>query len=414
MTTQLIVNYLAYGLASARPTTPTVSASEASLYYATDTNVLSLWDGAAWVVVGGSGGAVTSIIAGAGLTGGTITSSGTIALSVPVTLARGGTDADLSATGPGLVQQATSGAALSLMTLTNGQIPIGSTGSVPSAGTITAGTGISITNAAGAITITNAGSTGTVTSVDITVPASSLLGVSGVPITTSGTATITTTGSVGAIPYFNTANTLNTTAPLTKYGIVLGGGTAAAPATTAAPTDGQLLIGYTGKAPVLNTLSAGANVTITNAAGAITIGVSGVGTGTVTEVDTGTNLTGGPITTTGTISDGPLTTVAKTANYPIVAADVGKTFTNTGAAGEVDFTLPAWASGLWFRFMVTAAQIMKIILPAANTLYWGVNASSAAGNIASPASIGPTLMIAASDASGVWMVDASEGPWTLT
>jgi hypothetical protein len=44
---------------------------------------------------------------------------------------------------------------------------------------------------------------------------------------------------------------------------------------TAAPTNGQLLIGSTGKAPALATLTAGSNVSITNSAGQITISSSG-------------------------------------------------------------------------------------------------------------------------------------------
>ena len=46
---------------------------------------------ASWPAAGSSGGTVTSVTAGSGLTGGTITSSGTIALAIPVTTADGGT-----------------------------------------------------------------------------------------------------------------------------------------------------------------------------------------------------------------------------------------------------------------------------------------------------------------------------------
>ena len=44
-------------------------------------------------------------------------------------------------------------------------------------------------------------------------------------------------------------------------------------------TNGQLLIGSTGVAPVASTLTAGTNVTITNGAGSITIAASGGGSG---------------------------------------------------------------------------------------------------------------------------------------
>lgn len=62
----------------------------------------------------------------------------------------------------------------------------------------------------------------------------------------------------------------------------------------------------------------------------------------------------------------PFTAVrAKTANYTVVAADVGTCFTTTGATGEVDFTLPTTlAKGFFARFYNTVAQTMKVIAPA--------------------------------------------------
>jgi len=72
---------------------------------------------------------------------------------------------------------------------------------------------------------------------------------------------------------------------------------------TATPSNGELDIGN-GAGFTRTTLTAGSNVTITNGAGSITISATGGGGGggTVTSVATGTGLTGGPITTTGTIS----------------------------------------------------------------------------------------------------------------
>lgn len=72
---------------------------------------------------------------------------------------------------------------------------------------------------------------------------------------------------------------------------------------TATPSNGELDIGN-GSGFTRTTLTAGSNVTITNGAGSITISATGGGGGggTVTSVATGTGLTGGPITTTGTIS----------------------------------------------------------------------------------------------------------------
>lgn len=57
--------------------------------------------------------------------------------------------------------------------------------------------------------------------------------------------------------------------------------------------------------------------------------------------------------------------IAKTADYTVVAADVGTLFTNTGAAGAVIFTLPALAAGLGpFEFLVTANQNVTVTAPA--------------------------------------------------
>ena len=85
----------------------------------------------------------------------------------------------------------------------------------------------------------------------------------------------------------------------TAIGVAYGG-----TGLTAAPTNGQLAIGN-GTGYTLATLTAGTNITITEASGSITID-STAGNGTVTSVDiaTGTGLssTGGPITTSGTIT----------------------------------------------------------------------------------------------------------------
>ena len=57
-----------------------------------------------------------------------------------------------------VVSGATTTSPLSALTLTNGQIVIGSTGGAPTAATITAGTGISITNGSNSISIAVNGS----------------------------------------------------------------------------------------------------------------------------------------------------------------------------------------------------------------------------------------------------------------
>lgn len=76
----LVTDYMQHGLASARPATPNVGPGCLALYFSTDTHVLSGWDGTAWQAVVGSagGGTVTSVASGAGLSGGPITTTGTL------------------------------------------------------------------------------------------------------------------------------------------------------------------------------------------------------------------------------------------------------------------------------------------------------------------------------------------------
>jgi hypothetical protein len=76
----ILTDYLGEGLASARPATLSIAPSALGLYYATDTTVLSAWNGSAWVTITTGGGGVTSVViaSSAFLNGGTITGTGTI------------------------------------------------------------------------------------------------------------------------------------------------------------------------------------------------------------------------------------------------------------------------------------------------------------------------------------------------
>ena len=77
-------------------------------------------------------------------------------------------------------------------------------------------------------------------------------------------------GVTGTLPVANGGTGLTT---LTSNSLFIGNGTSALTALGVA-TDGQIPIGRTGLSPVLATLTAGTNVTVTNASGAITIAAS--------------------------------------------------------------------------------------------------------------------------------------------
>lgn len=94
---------------------------------------------------------VTSVTAGTGLTGGTITSTGTINLDIPVTVDHGGTGV-ISATQHGIaIGRGT--LPLNFQTLTDGQFLVGSTSNAPVPTTLVAGTNVTIVPGAGTLTI---------------------------------------------------------------------------------------------------------------------------------------------------------------------------------------------------------------------------------------------------------------------
>ncbi len=73
-------------------------------------------------------------------------------------------------------------------------------------------------------TLASVGSSGTVTSVGLTVPGSSILGVTGSPVTTSGNLGLTTTGTKGGIPWFSSTSALSSSALLAPGNLMVGGG----------------------------------------------------------------------------------------------------------------------------------------------------------------------------------------------
>jgi len=70
---------------------------------------------------------------------------------------------------------------------------------------------------------------GAVTSVGVSVPATSIFGVTGSPVTGAGTIAISTTGTSGGIPFFSSTSQITSSAVLTANRITLGGGAGSAP-----------------------------------------------------------------------------------------------------------------------------------------------------------------------------------------
>lgn len=104
-----------------------------------------------------------------------------------------------------------------------------------------------------------------------------------------------------------------------------------------------------------------------------------------------------------------LTTSTKTTNYPVVSGDTGKIFNNTGAAGEVDFTLPAAAAGLNYCFTVDAAQIVKVIAASGEKVAIGASNSTASGNFTSNAPFSTACFYGLK--AGQWVARSVTGSW---
>ena len=248
---------------------------------------------------------------------------------------------------------------------TQGQILIGNSAGTLTKNTITAGSGISITNGDGAITITasgaagvssfSAGSTGLTPSTGTTgavtlggtlavasggtgstttsgartaldVPSTTGSGASGTwSISINGNAATVTNGVVTSGSYANPSWITSLASSKLSGAVAVGtGGTGV----TTTPTNGQLLIGNGSGYTVAN-LTAGSNITITNSSGGISIAATG-GSGTVTSVG-GTGTVNG-ITLTGTVtSTGNLT--------------LGGTLSGVSLTSQVSGTLPVANGG---------------------------------------------------------------------
>lgn len=102
---------------------------------------------------------------------------------------------------------------------------------------------------------------------------------------------------------------------------------------------------------------------------------------------------------------------AKTANYTVTTNDVGATFTNEGAAGAITFALPAATVGLWYRFVVKAAQELRIDPNGTETVSLPTGVQQGAGKYIGADAIGERISVECVKA-GVWETCEAVGTWT--
>lgn len=218
--------------------------------------------------------------------------SGSITLSTPQDIHTGASPTFLDLTLSGLTARSflysgVGGAIDATAAPTNGQLLIGSTGAIPVAAALT-GTAnqITVTNGPGSITLS-----------------------------------LPQNIAVGSSPTFAGLTLSGLTANAFTYS-----GTGSALASTAAPTNGQLLIGSTGVAPVAAALTGTANqVIVTNGAGSITLSLP-------QNIATTSNVTFGSVTSTGAFGcNGQTAQTAATVNAAVTGT-AGAAYTATEQA----------------------------------------------------------------------------------
>lgn len=277
-----------------------------------------------WVLsVPGGTGTVTNVATGTGLSGGPITSTGTISLAnTAVTVGTYGSTTSIpqvtvdaqgritAASSNPLPDASATNEIQNLAFTGTGSVTTGETFPLNiSSGTgvtIQEGTNVSITQSANVLTINSTGSgSGTVSNV------ATGTGLSGGPITSTGTISLANTAVTGG--------TYGSTTSMSQFTVDGQGRLTAAssnPLPDASATNELQNLTFTGTGSAatgesfpLNISSGtgvsvkeGTNVSITQSANEITISSTASGSGTVTSVAAGTGLTGGPVTTTGTIS----------------------------------------------------------------------------------------------------------------
>lgn len=153
------------------------------------------------------------------------------------------------------------GSITSLPAATNGQILVGSLGGDPAWYNLAVSNGIAKVEGAGTLAISGINADEAVYGVvRLATNAEAIAGIATVPTTNAAIVPTSLKAKLGA---------------QTLHGLPIGAADTAAIAWTAEPSHGQLLIGETGAAPSLATLTAAANIGIANAAHSITIKVAG-------------------------------------------------------------------------------------------------------------------------------------------
>lgn len=240
------------------------------------------------------------------------------------------------------------------------------------------------------------GGGGSVTSVGISVPAASILGVSGSPITTAGTMSLTTTGTSGGIPYFSSTSKLSSSGALAAHNAVIGGGAGATPTGVAGGTGCVLAWSVSSADP---TCSAQPTLGASGTLGTLAFGNATSGTVTLSPIAGALgSVTASLPANTGTLAE---------LNYVqtwTAAQTFGQVQSKSTSQGGTTYTFAATDCGTEVIFTsgsAVTATIPASIVPAAGTnCYIAINQSGTAKVSVNGSAVTPATLVSAGGYTG--------------